>query len=78
MAAMIGKCYNAAAQAPTRYEMHLNTTSKQNVQFKDQLLVEKSVGTVVHVSECNHSNSVTFPKMDNISKDKRIHSVINN
>ena len=78
MAAMIGKCYNAAAHAPTGHEINLNTSSQQYIQFKDKLLVEKSVGTTVHVSECNHTNSVTFPKMDNISKYKRIHSVIYN
>ena len=51
MAEMIVKCYNYAAQAPTRHEINLNTSSKQDIQFKDQLLVEKSVGTTVHISE---------------------------
>ena len=78
MAEMIGTCYNASAQAPTGHEIHLNTTSKNIVQFKDQLLVEKSVVTVVYVREFNHSNYVTFPKLDNRSKDKIINSVIYN
>ena len=73
---MLGECYSAAAKSFPENVNNVNNSTEQQLDTIDQILVKKSTGATVDLSECKHSNSVTLTKMDKRSQDKIIRSVV--